>query len=59
MFTRKQKGDDYMSEREKEILQKVKAALPTMTEFQKGYILGRVEIAAEASGRPKTESSPS
>lgn len=48
-----------MSEREKEILQKVKAALPTMTEFQKGYILGRVEIAAEASGRPKTESSPS
>lgn len=48
-----------MSEREKEILQKVKAALPTMTEFQKGYILGRVEIAAETSGRPKTESSPS
>lgn len=38
-----------MVDMEKEILLKVKAALPLMSDFQKGYILGRVETAAERS----------
>lgn len=38
-----------MVDKEREILLKVKKALPTLSEFQKGYILGRVEVAAEKS----------
>lgn len=36
-----------MSEKETKIIEKVKKALPTMSDFEKGYILGRVEHAAE------------
>lgn len=36
-----------MSDKEKRIVEKVKKALPTMSDFEKGYILGRVEHAAE------------
>lgn len=36
-----------MSEKETKIIEKVKKALPTMSDFERGYILGRVEHAAE------------
>jgi hypothetical protein len=43
------KGADYMSEKEKEVLEKLKEVIPKMSEFDKGYILGKVEnMAAEA-----------
>lgn len=38
-----------MSEKEKEVLEKLKEVIPKMSEFDKGYILGNVEnMAAEA-----------
>ena len=43
-----QKGAiDYMSEREKQIVEKLKDAIPRMSDFDKGYILGKVENMAE------------
>ena len=43
------KGADNMSEKEKEVLEKLKEVIPKMSEFDKGYILGKVEnMAAEA-----------
>ena len=41
-----QKGSDYMSEREKEIIQTVADALPKMSERDKGYFLGYAEAMA-------------
>lgn len=32
-----------MSEKEKRIVEKLKDAIPNMSEFDKGYILGKVE----------------
>ena len=32
-----------MSEKEKKIVEKLKEAIPKMSEFDKGYILGKVE----------------
>lgn len=47
--TRHRKGADNMSEKEKEVLEKLKEVIPKMSEFDKGYILGKVEnMAAEA-----------
>ena len=39
----KLKGDDYMSNREKEILNTFVEALPVMSDFDKGYVLGIAE----------------
>lgn len=36
-----------MSEREKKILEALNAAIPKMSEFQKGYLLGTAESMAE------------
>lgn len=36
-----------MSEKEKEIVEKLKEAIPKMSDFDKGYILGKVESMAE------------
>lgn len=41
------KGDDRMSEKEKQVVEKLKEAIPKMSEFDKGYILGKVESMAE------------
>ena len=32
-----------MSEKEKQVVEKLKEAIPKMSEFDKGYILGKVE----------------
>lgn len=32
-----------MSEKEKQIVEKLKEAIPNMSDFDKGYILGKVE----------------
>lgn len=36
-----------MSEKEKQVIEKLKAAIPQMSDFDKGYILGKVERMAE------------
>lgn len=36
-----------MSEKEKEVVEKLKEAIPKMSDFDKGYILGKVENMAE------------
>lgn len=36
-----------MSEKEKRIVEKLKDAIPNMSEFDKGYILGKVERLSE------------
>lgn len=41
--TSKKKGSEHMSEKEKRIVEKLKKAIPQMSDFDKGYILGKVE----------------
>lgn len=36
-----------MSEKEKQVVEKLKEAIPQMSDFDKGYILGKVENMAE------------
>ena len=36
-----------MSEKEKKIVEKLKRAIPNMSDFDKGYILGKTEKMAE------------
>ena len=36
-----------MSEKEKAIVEKIKKAIPNMSEFDKGYFLGKVESLAD------------
>lgn len=36
-----------MSERKKQVVEKLKDAIPKMSDFDKGYILGKVESMAE------------
>ena len=36
-----------MSEREIQVIEKLKEAIPQMSDFDKGYILGKVERMAE------------
>ena len=43
-----------MSEKEKEVVEKLKEAIPKMSDFDKGYILGKVENMAEME-KKKTE----
>lgn len=40
-----------MSEREQSIAEKVSAAIPEMTDFDQGYLLGKVEEMAAAKKR--------
>nr|DAX11569.1 MAG TPA: hypothetical protein [Bacteriophage sp.] len=47
MLTGSTERSDYMSEREKQIVEKLKDAIPKMSDFDKGYILGKVENMAE------------
>lgn len=43
-----------MSDREKEILTKITEAIPAMSDFDKGYLLGKVEqMAADKSRGPQ------
>lgn len=36
-----------MSEKEKQVVEKLKEAIPKMSDFDKGYILGKVENMAK------------
>lgn len=45
-----------MSEKEKQIVEKLKEAIPKMSDFDKGYILGKVEsMANEAEKKEEKE----
>lgn len=41
-----------MSEKEKQIVEKLRDAIPKMSDFDKGYILGKVENMAEKDKNP-------
>ena len=38
-----------MSEKERQVVEKLKEAIPKMSEFDKGYILGKTESLADSS----------
>ncbi len=42
-----------MSEKEKQVVEKLKEAIPQMSDFDKGYILGKVESMAELKKEDK------
>ena len=42
-----------MSEKEKKVVEKLKEAIPKMSDFDKGYILGKVENMAEKEKQKK------
>lgn len=44
-----------MSEKEKDIIRKLKEAIPKMSDFDKGYILGKTEKMAEESVKKHEE----
>lgn len=43
-----------MSEKEKQIVEKLKEAIPQMSDFDKGYILGKVERLSQ-NGKSESE----
>ena len=43
-----------MSEKEKNVVEQLKKAIPKMSEFDKGYILGKTESMAEEAGHKET-----
>ena len=45
-----------MSEKEKQVVEKLKEAIPKMSDFDKGYILGKVESMADEKKDNKEES---
>lgn len=45
-----------MSEKEKQVVEKLKEAIPHMSDFDKGYILGKVENMAEQSKEKEEKS---
>ena len=45
-----------MSEREKQVVEKLKEAIPKMSDFDKGYILGKVESMANEKKDNEKES---
>lgn len=45
-----------MSEKEKQVVEKLKEAIPKMSDFDKGYILGKVEGMADEKKDNKEES---
>ena len=47
-----------MSAREQEILEKVTKAIPEMSEFDKGYMLGKVEEMARAKEEKERAKEP-
>ena len=46
----------YMSEKEKQVVEKLKEAIPKMSDFDKGYILGKVESMADEKKDNEKES---
>lgn len=44
-----------MSNKEKDIIRKLKEAIPNMSDFDKGYILGKTEKMAEESVNKQEE----
>ncbi len=47
-----------MGEKDKEILKTIAKALPKMTEFDKGYFLGKAESKAEEKRRTSPDQQP-
>lgn len=43
-----------MSEKEKQVVERLKEAIPKMSDFDKGYILGKVENMTEIKRKSET-----
>lgn len=44
-----------MSEKEKRVVEKLRDAIPNMTDFQKGYVLGMVESSVSKHSEQEEE----
>lgn len=56
MVSLKNRKEMYLlSEREKEYIEKITKAIPKMTEFDKGYFLGKAEACVENNEESKEE----
>lgn len=44
-----------MSEKEKRVVEKLRDAIPNMTDFQKGYVLGMVQSSASKHSEQEEE----
>ena len=44
-----------MGEKEKRVVEKLRDAIPNMTDFQKGYVLGMVESSASKHSEQEEE----
>ncbi|MEE0819024.1 MAG: hypothetical protein UIK35_10660, partial [Coprococcus catus] len=51
----RRRGYKVMSEKEKEIIETLAAAIPDMSEFDKGYLLGKGETIADMRRAEKKE----
>jgi len=58
VFTRKQRGSESMSEKEKNVMERLVEVLPTLSDFDKGYILGKAEQTAEKRREEKKKELP-
>ncbi len=47
-----------MSEKEKQVIRKLKEAIPKMSDFDKGYVLGKVEGMADKKKDDGEKNSP-
>ena len=45
------KGDEKLSDKEKQVLDSLAAAMPKLSEFDKGYILGLTESATNKTAK--------
>lgn len=50
-----EKGDRTMSEKEKQVIEKLAKELPNMTERERGYLEGTIATAAAMSTRKREE----
>lgn len=49
-----ERSDNPVSEKEKNVVEQLKKAIPKMSDFDKGYILGKTESMADEAGHKET-----
>ena len=56
VLNKQNERSESLSDREKEIIEKIKEAIPQMSEFDKGFLLGKAEGLAEAKKNEQPQS---
>ena len=54
----KKKGSEDMGEKEKSVMERLVRVLPTLSDFDRGYILGKAEQTAEKRREEKKKKLP-